>query len=84
MGRKKKSYKDERKMTLVCTKCQNIYKECEHPYSLAAWVALTEKELNHYKQTGLIPDVTSELFSTGEKVNPIPLKFPPEHDFKID
>lgn len=70
-------------MELVCTVCKTVWKKCPCVLETGAWIFVNGKELEHYFQTGLVPDYRTELlcFADDPLPTPIPLIHPPVYNF---
>ena len=72
-------------MELVCTDCRTLWHLCDCPFSsgTGAWTFVNDQELEHYFQTGLVPDHKAELlrFADDPKPDPVPLIHPPVYEF---
>ncbi len=86
--KKKKKYSSTRTAVMACIDHQTDWKHCP---CLAIgdgkhrWILVNGKELEHYKETGLIPDVAAELaaYEGGPVPQPIPPEFPPCYGFNV-
>lgn len=86
----KKQYSATRDLVAVCPKCRVVTQECSCGFIAEthhnAWVFVTPDELEHFKQTGLVPDYQAELMRSNEDTSPTkmkPLQYPPVYDFKV-